>query len=134
MKNQVKVLGLVYIITGKFMPHPTKKSVHAKTQCHKGENNFISLQQSDAASEHVPSSTELSSDEFENHLYQVPLQTTRKWQLVSKAPYTGDSHATKFQRQSYGKKASSDCRNISSFFQVSPVTTSKRSYSDSQLN
>ena len=34
-------------------------------QHHKGENNFISLQQSDSASEHVPSSTELSSDESE---------------------------------------------------------------------
>ena len=65
-----------------------------------------------------------SSDESDtavHQLYQKALSAVKKQKSVLKAPYTGDSHATKFRRQSYWKKASSGCRQIAGFFQVSPI-------------
>ena len=112
------------------MPHPTKRSAHAKVQRCQGDNKFISPQYSDSASEHLPSSAKDSLDSYKSsdksdtavhQLYQKALPAAKKQKPVLKAPYTGDSHATKHQRQSYWKKASSGCRQIAGFFQVSPI-------------
>ena len=109
------------------MPRRNNRSTRAIAQRAQGKNNFISPQYSDSASNGAPSSGEFSpsSDEDENtvyRLYNIPKSTTKKQKIKTiKAPYTGDSQATKFCRQKHWKDAAKGWEKLDGCFSVSLI-------------
>ena len=108
------------------MPCCNNRSTHAIAQQAQGKTHFISPQ-SDSASDGIPSSGDLSppSDEDESavcKLYNIPNNITKKQKAKTlKAPYTGDSHATKFCKQKHWKEAAKGCRKLNDFFTMSLI-------------
>ena len=104
------------------MPRQNIRSARAIAQWAQGKNNFISPQYSDSASDGAPSSEELSpsSDEDDttvHRLYNIPKGTSKKRKTKNtKAPYTGDSQATKFCRQKHWKEAAKGCKKLDGYF------------------
>ena len=109
------------------MPRRNNRSTRAIAQRAQGENNFISPQYSDSASDGAPSSGELSPSSDEDNdavyrLYNLPKSTTKKRKIKTlKAPYTGDSRATKFRRQKHWKEAAKGCKKLDGYFSVSLI-------------
>ena len=109
------------------MPRRNVRSAHAIAQRAQGKNNFISPQYLDSASDGAPSLGELSpsSDEDKNtvyRLYNIPKSVTKKWKTKTlKAPYTGDSQATKFHRQKHWKEATKGCKKLDGYLLVSLI-------------
>ena len=104
------------------MPHQNVRSACAIAQWAQGKNNFISPQYSDSASDGAPSSEELSpsSDEDDtaaHRLYNIHKGISKKQKIKNlKAPYTGDSQATKFCRQKHWKEAAKGCKKLDGYF------------------
>jgi hypothetical protein len=96
------------------MPHPTKKSAHAKAQRHDGDQHFTTAKYSDSASEYATSAEHSSSSEAEEPavLPSSKLsQKSRKRKL--KSTYTGDSRRSQFRKQKYWQTAKQGCGTLS---------------------
>ena len=105
------------------MACPTK-SLCTRAQKSMSNGKFTAVQYPNSASEHISSSE--SSDEMDSstssasegaicHLYKIP-QMSAKRKHSMKAAYTGDSHASKYQKVKSWWEVSKGCAKIEGFF------------------